>query len=342
MKRGQVIRRRVTGTSKTLKNWRSFLRDENNKTEELFNFLAAKMCQSDTTSTVVVTRGDDAISNKMRSLDAVAPCSHEEADTRVFVHARDSTLEGSKSIFIKANDTDVVVIAVATLPYLQEIGLEIMWIAFGQGASARWIPAHDVLTAIGPEKVSGILFFHAFTGCDVASGFRGKGKKSAWLTWNVRDEASETFSKLSHCPSEVSDDDLQTLENFVVLMYDRSSAATGVDETRLDLFARKQRSYDALSPTRAALMEHTKRAAYQSGIIWGQATVPNPETGSPEDWGWNQTGEMWQIHWTTLPSVATCCQELTECSCKMGCTRRCKCFRSGLSCTALCSCVCEQ
>ena len=128
------------------------------------------------------------------------------------------------------------------------------------------------------------------------------------------------------------------LENFVVFMYDRSSAATGVDEAGLDLFARKQRSYDALPPTRAALMEHVKRAAHQSGIIWGQATVPNPETGSPADWDWNQAGEMWQIDWTTLPSVATCCQELTKCSCKMGCTRRCKCFRSGLSCTALCSC----
>ena len=83
MKRGQGIRRRVTGTSKTPKNWTSFLQDDNNKTEELFNFLAEKMCQSDTTSTVVVTRGDDAISKKMRSLDAVAPCSHEEADTRM-------------------------------------------------------------------------------------------------------------------------------------------------------------------------------------------------------------------------------------------------------------------
>ena len=41
---------------------------------------------------------------------------------------------------------------------------------------------------------------------------------------------------------DVSDDDLQKLENFVVLMYDRSSTATGVDEARMDLFARKQRS----------------------------------------------------------------------------------------------------
>lgn len=68
-------------------------------------------------------------------------------------------------------------------------------------------------------------------------------------------------------------------------MYDRSSAATGVDEARLDLFARKQRSYDAIPPTSMALKEHAKRATYQGGIIWGQVTVSSPESVSPADWG---------------------------------------------------------
>ena len=138
------------------------------------------------------------------------------------------------------------------------------------------------------------------------------------------------------------DDDLQKLEKFVVHMYDRSSAATGVDEARLDLFARKQRSYDAIPPTSAALKEHAKRAAYQAGIIWAQASIPNSDISSPAEWGWSQDGESWQICWTTLPPIAASCQELTKCACKKGCNRRCTCFRSGLSCTALCSCVCEQ
>lgn len=340
-KRGQAIRRRVTGTSKTPTNWRSFLRDDKNKTE-LFHFLADKMCEVKTTSTVVVTKGEDAISNKSKPLDALTPCCHEEADTRIFVHATDATLEGSKSLVIKANDTDVVVIAVSTLPSLQRLGLQNMWIAFGQGASARWIPVHEVVTAIGPEKTSGLLFFHAFTGCDVVSSFHGKGKKSAWQTWDVCQATSEAFAKLSSCPTEVSEDDMQQLEHFVTIMYDRSSAATGVDEARLDLFARKQRSYDAIPPTSAALKEHAKRAAYQAGIIWGQAMTTNPDLPSPADWGWVQKEETWQVVWTTLPPVAASCQELTKCSCKRGCNRRCKCSHSGLSCTALCSCVCQQ
>ena len=72
-------------------------------------------------------------------------------------------------------------------------------------------------------------------------------------------------------------------------MYDRSSVATGVDEARLNMFARKQRPYDSIPPTQAALREHAKRDAYQACVIWGQATCADPDIGSPADWGWMKT-----------------------------------------------------
>ena len=281
------------------------MRDEN-KTE-LFHLITDKLCEAKTASMAVVTKEEDAISNKMMSLDAVVPCSHEEADTRIFVHARDAPQLGCNSLIRKANDTDVVIIAVSVLPSLQHLGLQSIWIDFVQGASARWIPVHELLSAIGPENASGILHFNAFTECDVVSAFHGKGKKSAWLTWDVCEEVFETFIRLSHCPTGVSDADLQKLETFVVLMYDRSSALSGVDEARLDLFVCKQRAYDAFPPTRSALKEHAKRAAYQAGIIWGQSIVSNQEISSPANCGWTQTGETWQICWTTLPPIATSC-----------------------------------
>ena len=103
--------------------------DENNKTE-LFHFIADKLCEVKTASTVVVTKQEDAISNKMMSLDAVVRCSHEEADIRIFVHARDATQDGCKSLIIKANDTDVEIIAVSVLPSLQQLGLQSMGIDF--------------------------------------------------------------------------------------------------------------------------------------------------------------------------------------------------------------------
>ena len=74
----------------------------------------------------------------------------------------------------------------------------------------------------------------------------GDTTSQSWQTWNVCEDVTGTFKKLSNCPQKVADDVLQKLENFVVLMYDRSSAASCVNEARLNLFARKQRTYDAI------------------------------------------------------------------------------------------------
>ncbi|KAJ8402462.1 hypothetical protein AAFF_G00369510 [Aldrovandia affinis] len=243
-------------------------------------------------------------------------------------------------IMVKASDTDVVVIAVSVLQALQELGLQQLWVAFGQGQHLRWVPVHDLCCTLA-EKSKGMLFFHAFTGCDVISAFRGKGKKSAWQTWDVCDEASGVFSKLSQYPPVVDDEDLKTLEKFVVMMYDRSSTAEGVDNARLDMFARKQRPYEAIPPTRSALKQHVKRAAYQAGCIWSQSTVRQPETQTPANWGWTKKGDLWQIVWTELSPIAESCQQLTKCGCKSECCSRCKCYCFGLTCTALCSCRCE-
>jgi len=99
---------------------------------------------------------------------------------------------------------------------------------------------------------------------------------------------SDVFAKLSQYPLTVDDEDLQILEKFVVIMYDRSSTAEGVDDARLDMFARKQRPHEAIPPTRGALLQHTKRAAYQAGCMWSQSIVHKPETHDPADWGWRK------------------------------------------------------
>ena len=108
----------------------------------------------------------------------------------------------------------------------------------------------------------------------MVSAFRNKGKKTAWKTWNIFPEATPVFSRLSQHPPTIEDDDMKILEKFVVLMYNRSSIADGVDEARLDLFARKQRPYEAIPPTRAALIQHIKHAAYQAGCVGSGNSVP--------------------------------------------------------------------
>ena len=183
-------------------------------------------------------------------------------------------------MLVKASDTDILVIAISVLSTLQVIGMQQLWIAFGQGRNMRWIPAHELYRSVGPEKGRGITCLHAFTGCDVVSAFRGKGKKSAWQTWDVCAEASDVFARLSQYPPTVNDNEMDILEKFVVIMYDRSSTATCVNNARLDMFARKQRPYEAIPPTRSALLQHVKRAAYQTGCVWMEpiSTAPTRNT----------------------------------------------------------------
>ena len=105
----------------------------------------------------------------------MSPCSHEEADTQICVHARHAAQEGSKSLLVKASGYGYPRHSFSVMSTLQQL-----WLSFGQGRNMRWIPAHELYRSIGPEKGRGITLFHAFTVCDVVSAYRGKGKKSAW------------------------------------------------------------------------------------------------------------------------------------------------------------------
>ena len=93
------------------------------------------------------------------------------------MHARDAAIEWSKALVIKANDSDIVVIAVSVLPQVQEIGVQTLWTAFGHGVGMKGIQIHELLNDIGPVRGSGIMYFLAFTGRDVVSALRGKGEK---------------------------------------------------------------------------------------------------------------------------------------------------------------------
>ena len=238
-----------------------------------------------------------------------------------------------------STDTDVVVLAISTFARL---GLSKMWIGFGKTKDFRWLPIHDI-TAELEMPVSALPFFHAFTGCDTTSAFRGKGKKSAWQVWEVFPDVTEVFSRLSSMPDSVTDNDMEMLEAFVCIMYDRATCTFEVNDARFELFARKQRVFDAIPPTRDALLQHIKRSVYQGGHVWGQVLACRQALPSPADWGWTNDSGVWKPKWTLLPSVTSSCRELLKCGCKKSnCVGNCKCYRSGLSCTGLCTCNCQR
>ena len=181
-------------------------------------------------------------------------------------------------------------------------------------------------------------FFTHFLGATLSS-FAGNGKKRAFDTWQAFPEVTDAFTMLSSEPDSVAAS-MPLLERFVVLLYDRSSSKTAVNAARKQLFTKKGCSMEYLPPTEAALSQHVKRAAYQSGYVWYRSLQPQQELPSPELWGWIREDEPseWQPLWTTMPDVTQSCSELVSCKCKKGCTKRCKCVKAALECTALCQC----
>lgn len=214
-----------------------------------------------------------------------------------------------------------------------------LWIAFGVGKHFRYIAAHQLANALGPDKSVALPFFHALSGCDTVSAFAGRGKKTAWETWNLLPDASTTFCSLSCQPSSITDNHLVMCERFVVLLYDKTSSDSSVNVARKQLFCKKGRPIDNIPPTQNALLQHLKRAAYQAGYVWAQSIIANQKLPSPSDWGWQLVKNEWHPVWITTAQASDSCAELVSCGCKTGCTtRRCKCVRADLSCTALCAC----
>ena len=313
-KRWKGIRRRVQPDSRIPGCWEAFLRLNENKTE-LFKYLAEQTMTIDISGKQLISTYEQHVICKLpQETSPLSPCTQEEADTRILLHACDAAKHGYDKIMIRTVYTDVVVIAAAMY---HDLGLSELWIAFGTGKNLRYLPIHSLCNSIGKQQSKSLLMFHALTGCDQVSFFAGRGKKTAWETWKHFEIVTPAFESLCEAPAIVDvDKSLPILERYVVLLYDRVSACSSVDDCRRELFTKKGRSIESLPPSRAALLEHVQRAAYQAGHCWGQSLVANPVLPWPNNWGWEKSSAGEFIpYWTSLSEVSSTCRELVKCGC---------------------------
>jgi len=334
VERGNGVRRRVTPEGKVPTDWFNFLRVDENKTE-LFHLLSSVITENEITGKLILsTAGDSVLSCPTICTDSLSPCSHEEADTRMLLHAADAA-KTLKHVMIRTVDTDVVVLAVA---FFEQLHLDTLWIAFGVGKNFHYIAAHDIAVALGTKRSSALPVFHALTGCDTVSSFCGRGKSTSFDTWTSYPAVTDAFLHLRDDPFNVTTETSQVIERFVVLMYDKTSESDSVNVCRKELFARKNRSIENIPPTKNALELHIKRAIYQSVHVWSNSLLSQPIFVSPSEWGWELEEGIWNPIWITVPQASEICSALVKCACKQGCKSRCKCYKACLQCTSLCGC----
>ena len=198
-------------------------------------------------------------------------------------------------------DTDVLVLAIAAAAKHE---FKRIFVHFGVGDHKKILKCHSICRNMGHEKAKALPVFHAFTGCDTVSSFKSIGKKTAWERWNAFDEVTDAFADLSTGPDDIDSDTEQLLERFVILMYDKTSAATSINQLRKDLFT-KGRSIDKIPPTAGALIQHDRRAAYQGGHSWGSAAKKGQQLPDAEKWGWSKDKEGWYTPLWTLDPIAS-------------------------------------
>ena len=269
LKRGDGSRRKVGDATPLPEKWNKFLRVDENKTD-LFHYIANCVCTElfkiDEGKHIVTTYKDSVISSDQNVPNDLAPCNHEEGDYRSVLHAFHMSKKQLRNVMISTVDTDVVVIAVSSF---KRMALDELWIGFGTGENRRYIPIHEIVFSLGPHISASLLFFHSFTGCDQVSYFATHGKKTAWKTWENFPQITTVLQQLSQKPTfESIERNMSLIERFVCLLYHPSSSKTDVNECRRQLFVKHSRQLEGLPSTKAALYQHTLRAAYQAGYVW--------------------------------------------------------------------------
>ena len=110
---------------------------------------------------------------------------------------------GFKNHEIVTGDTDVVVILISSFDLLQNSSEGIsLNVASGFGENYKFFSINAVCNTLREDVSRSLIVFHAFTGADTTSCFRGKGKATCWSVWKAYEEATEAFLFIAdneHC-----------------------------------------------------------------------------------------------------------------------------------------------
>lgn len=99
-------------------------------------------------------------------------------------------------------------------------------------------------------------------------------------------ETTPAFIALSNPTANLDEETFALLEKFTSHLYDSQTEVNSLAKVRRELFATKNKFVQFIPPTVTVLRQHSLRAAYQAGHIWGTAIIcENYDPPSPSSWG---------------------------------------------------------
>ena len=300
--------------------WKKYLSSGKNK-EALILFLID--CWKDSQSedltglTLYATRAHECLKISPASQSTVVEttevveleCDHEEADTRLLLHAKHASDHGFSVVAIKSPDTDVFLLMVAME---QNFSADLYFVTGNQNHS-RIISLKKVCDKVGSEICNSIIGFHTFTGCDSVSSFHGKGKRKAWKVLSDNTKSKEAFEILGN-EVDPTDETCEMLMEYVCALYGHKDI-TSVNEVRYSMFRLGNFSDECLPPTEDCLEKHIQRANHQA-FIWKRSLVAFIVPPSPVGNGWELKDDELTIQWMTSYVAPDQLLEFVNCGCK--------------------------
>ena len=177
----------------------------------------------------------------------------------------------------------MVVIAVTVSSILQNCEV---WKAFGHGNKLRYIPCHRIANKLGTGAFCRLLFFHAVSGCDTDSAFRGVGKEKARAIWRSMSHLDHNyFRSVITCTKANIHRRFKAVGKSCCSPVLAHIPLSRVNDVRKQIFTQNRR-IDNILPTLNVLEQNVKRAADQAGHIWGQSLIRTPELPPTHMWAW--------------------------------------------------------
>ncbi|XP_063959228.1 uncharacterized protein LOC135154916 [Lytechinus pictus] len=140
--------------------------------------------------------------------------NQEETDTRVVLYLKYAAKLGYKSAVVRTPDTDIFLIL---LHYAQSIPITI-YLDTGTGKHRQIVNVSELAESKGADYCTTVLGLFVFTGEDVTSAFKGKGKVGPLKKLQSHPKYHTAFRKLGDEWS-VEPEVLDDIEAFTCLMY---------------------------------------------------------------------------------------------------------------------------
>jgi len=207
------------GAQKTPLQWQKFLSVGSNKAQELIKFLFNTWKQIYTGDVELYVAHGETCHKLLQNSAALEitelGSDHEEADTRIFLHAKHASMTYGH-IVIRSIDTDVYVLSLALASNLPCQ----LYLFNGTGNKSRIVNISLLVEQLGSQLCRALIGLHIFTGCGSVSSFHGKGKRKAFAIAKESPEYLEAFATLGNL-FDLDSVTFEVLQKFVSQLYNQ-------------------------------------------------------------------------------------------------------------------------